>query len=194
MVTSVSWKLTLAFLSTERWVPGWAGVTLPSRMFPAVDAFRLPYQGPGWVQPLAKRLVDSAGVWAAALGRAASAFPLRSRQPFCSPDGSNLRPPLYAGAVLSFFPETNKTCFSILLGLKYLSPFFFFTGQEEGSCCRQRKETITGPNRSRSCATAAHSLGGRNIGPQTWNKTLSKCLWAAQEKHPPESYLIKRDL
>lgn len=103
-------------------------------------------------------------------------LPLRSRQPFCSPDGSNLRPPLYAGAVLSFFPETNKTCFSILLGLKYLSPFFFFTGQEEGSCCRQRKETITGPNRSRSCATAAHSLGGRNIGPQTWNKTLSKCL------------------
>lgn len=48
----------------------------------------------------------------------------------CSPDGSNLRPTLSAGAVLSFFPETNKTCFSILLGLKYLSPFF--TGQKGG--------------------------------------------------------------
>jgi len=42
---------------------------------------------------------------------------------FCGPDGSNLRPTLGDVAVLSFFPETNKTCFSILLGLKYLSLF-----------------------------------------------------------------------
>lgn len=28
------------------------------------------------------------------------------------------------------------------------------------------------------------------MGPQTWNTTLSKCLRAAQEKHPPEAYLI----
>lgn len=42
---------------------------------------------------------------------------------FCRPDGSNLRPTLGDVAVLSFFPETNKTCFRILLGLKYLSLF-----------------------------------------------------------------------
>lgn len=42
---------------------------------------------------------------------------------FCRPDGSNLRPTPGDVAVLSFFPETNKTCFSILLGLKYLSLF-----------------------------------------------------------------------
>lgn len=122
-----------------------------------------------------------------ALGRAALPSP-KVWEPRCSPDGSNLRPTLSAGAVLSFFPETNKTCFSILLGLKYLS--LFCAGQEEDPRSLRRKEIITGPYRSRSCATAAHSLRGRNIGPQTWNPTLSKCLWAAQEKHPPEPYLI----
>lgn len=101
---------------------------------------------------------------------------------FCRPDGSNLRPTLGDVAVLSFFPETNKTCFSILLGLKYLS--LFFTGQKRDSWSHWRKEIITGFYRSRSYATAAHSLRGRNMGPQTWNTTPSKCLRATQEKHP----------
>lgn len=101
---------------------------------------------------------------------------------FCWPDGSNLRPTLSDVAVLSFFPETNKTRFRILLGLKYLS--LLFTGQKRDSWSHWRKEIITGFYRSRSCATAAHSLRGRNMGPQTWNMTPSKCLRATQEKHP----------
>lgn len=115
-------------------------------------------------------------------------LPPKVSEPFDSPAGSNLRPTLGAGAVLSFFPETNKTCFSILLGLKYLS--LFSQGRRRTPEASRRKEIITGPYRSRSCATAAHSLRGRNIGPQTWNTRLSKCLRTAQEKHPPETYLI----
>lgn len=72
-------------------------------------------------------------------------LPLRSRQPFCSPDGSNLRPTLYAGAVLSFFPETNKTCFSILLGLKYLSPFFSSQGRRRALAAARGRKPLQGP-------------------------------------------------
>lgn len=64
----------------------------------------------------------SAGVWVTAQGKNIHAFP-KDLMVLLQADGSNLRPTLSDVAVLSFFPETNKTCFSILLGLKYLSLF-----------------------------------------------------------------------
>lgn len=48
---------------------------------------------------------------------------LKNSWRFWSPGGSNLRPTFSDVAGLGFFPETNKTCVSILLGLKYLSLF-----------------------------------------------------------------------
>lgn len=98
---------------------------------------------PGRVQPPALTPVVSAGVWAAALGKAVPAFPKGLGEPFCSPDGSNLRPPLSAGNGLSFFPETNKTCFSILLGLKYLS--LFSQGRRRTPEASEGRKSLQGP-------------------------------------------------
>lgn len=172
----------------------WAFVTRPYLLLGTASAWRggllRRVTGSGsWGSPAACHVV---GDLCRCMGRSprqgCPGLPPKVSEPFCSPDGSNLRPTLGAGAVLSFFPETNKTCFSILLGLKYLS--LFSQGRRRTPETSRRKEIITGPYRSRSCATAAHSLRGRNIGPQTWNATLSKCLRTAQEKHPPEAYLI----
>lgn len=110
-----------------------------------------------------------------------------------SPSASQMVPiwGLHSGwGCIEFLPWNQQNLLQHFAWIKIFVPFF--TGQREDSRSLRRKEIITEPYRSRSCATAAHSLRGRNMGPQTWNTTLSKCLWAAQEKHPPEAYLITR--
>lgn len=126
-------------------------------------------------------LPHTAGVYVDALGNNIHTFPkdlIRSLTAY----GFNLRPTLRSEAVLSFYPETNTPLLNIVLELKRFVPFF--TGQRRGTWRHRRKEIIIGLYRSRSCATAADSLRGRNKGPQTWNLTPRKCLRSTQEKLP----------
>lgn len=140
----------------------------------------LPGPAPGCAQPPAKR--PAVCRWMGDSPRHGSpCLPQRS----LGPSAAQLVPiwGLYSGrSCIGFLPWNQQNLLQHFAWIKIFVPFF--TGQEEDSWSVRRKEIIIGPYRSRSGATAAHSLRGRNIGPQTWNTTLSKCLWAAQEKHP----------
>ena len=142
---------------------------------------------PGRAQPPALTPVVSAGVWATALGKAVPAFP-KGLRALLQPRWFQFEASTQRWNWIEFLPWNQQDLLQHFAWIKIFVPFF--TGQKEDSWSLRRKEIITGPYRSRSCATAAHSLRGRNIGPQTRSTTLSKCLWAAQEKHPSEAYLI----
>lgn len=142
----------------------------------------------GWSSQPAKTWAITAGVWAAALGKTLPAFP-KGLWALVQPRWFQFEAYTQCWSCIEFLPWNQQNLLQHFAWIKIFVPFFF-TGQKEDSWSLRRKEIITGPYRSRSCATAAHSLRGRNRGPQTWNTTLSKCLWAAQEKHPPEAYLI----
>lgn len=140
-----------------------------------------------WVRPAGlPGAAVSAGVWAAALGKTGPAF--HRGLSLCAARWLQFEASTQCWSCIEFLPWNQQNLLQHFAWIKIFVPFF--TGQEEDSWSLRRKEIITGPYRSRSCATAAHSLRGRNTGPQTWNTTLSKCLWAAQKKHPPEAYLI----
>lgn len=115
-------------------------------------------------------------------------LPQRSRRALLQPRWFQFEASTQCWDWIEFLPWNQQDLLQHFAWIKIFVPFF--TGQKEDSWSLRRKEIITGPYRSRSCATAARSLRGRNIGPQTWSATLSKCLWAAQGKPPSEAYLI----
>lgn len=114
---------------------------------PPVPAGRLPCCVTGSDPRVSPAACRGVGHLCRCMGRsprqACPCLPPEVSEPFCSPAGSNLRPTLSAGAVLSFFPETNKTCFSILLGLKYLS--LFSQGRRRTPEASEGRKSLQGP-------------------------------------------------
>ena len=102
----------------------------------------------------------SAGVRAAALGKAVPALPQGPRA-LLQPRWFQFEAFTRCWSWIEFLPWNQQDLLQHFAWIKIFVPFFFFTGQEEDSWSLRRKEIITGPYRSRSCATAAHSLRGR---------------------------------
>ena len=133
----------------------------------------------------------SAGVRAAALGKAVPAFPKGPRA-LLQPRWFQFEAFTRCWSWIEFLPWNQQDLLQHFAWIKIFVPFFFFfsQGRRRTPVASEGRKLLQGPTEVGHVRQLLMVYEEENSGPQTWSTTLSKCLWAAQEKHPSEAYLI----